>query len=66
MKNASTEAVQPQRGRFFRRLCPGFEYGRDTRCEMEQVTGGWVPAPLLVSLVSIGFSPLLPSSIPLE
>src|SRR5271166_4587038 len=31
-----------------------------------QVTGGWVAAPLLVSLVATGFSPLLPSSIPLR
>src|SRR5260370_21701192 len=31
-----------------------------------QVTGGWVPAPLLVSLVGTGFSPLLPSSVPLR
>jgi hypothetical protein len=31
-----------------------------------QVTGGWVPAPLLVSLVATGFFPLLPSSVPLR
>jgi hypothetical protein len=29
-----------------------------------QVTGEWVPAALLVSLVVTGFSPLLPSSVP--
>jgi hypothetical protein len=29
-----------------------------------QATGGWIP--LLVSLVATGFSPLLPSSVPLR
>src|SRR5580692_13149133 len=31
-----------------------------------QVTGGWVPAPLLVSLIATGFSPLLPSAVRLS
>src|ERR1700688_4941568 len=48
------------------RLPPDAPHRPPFKGGLGQVTGGWVPAALLVSLVATGFSTLVPSAVPLR